>query len=103
MITGFLTKESPLRTVFPKGMVPLTIPTARTVRLGSDELPRVEKVYFLAVKACTVEQLEGMAQVMSSLGQGTVEESRKHLGSVDEIPIRAFNISGVGMPLRNFI
>lgn len=101
LITGHLTKESPMRAVFADGMIPLTRPRTTLAILGNDPTP--QEVYFLALKQCSAEQLERMAEMMSEMGQGLKEEALAYLQHELEMPIRAHNLSGAGMSLRAFI
>src|ERR1019366_9108411 len=94
-----LTQESPLRSVFANGMVPLSSPHAIEAELGEGSNRHYNRVFFVVLGACTKEQREGIAQMMVSLGQGGIEEARKVVAIEDTIPIRESNLSGVGFPL----
>ena len=98
--SGMLTRESPLRVVFPNGIVPLSLPHSIDAELGEGSNRHYSKVFFVVLGACSKEQREGIAQMMHRMGQGTIEEARKTVAIEETIPIREQNLSGVGFPLR---
>ena len=98
--SGMLTKECPLRSVFPSGIVPLSSPHAIAAELGEGANRHYSRVFFVVLGACTKEQREGIAQMMNRMGQGSLEEARKIVSIEEMIPIRESNLSGVGFPLR---
>jgi hypothetical protein len=101
MITGHLKDNSPLRSIFPNGVVPLIFPISQAARLGDAFL--TEEVYMIAVKQLTPEQKQAMAARMQEMGQGSYDDALADLEKSNELPVRAFHISAVGMPLRAFI
>jgi hypothetical protein len=100
MITGHLNSDSTLRAIFTNGIVPLVSPANVLAKLGGVHLS--EPVYLMDVRACSKKQREGMARRMAEMGQGSYEEAIAHINQVGELPIRASQISGVGIPLRLF-
>jgi hypothetical protein len=101
MISATLKKDSPLRAIFPNGIIPLTTPNTHKARLGAAIVP--EEVFLLAVRQCTQEQRAALAQRAADLGQGPFEEALAVINSAMEIPVRALHVSHVGMPLRAFL
>lgn len=101
MIKGILTEPSPLRCIFPDGIVPLTSPQPQMAILGA--APPPQEVYMLALKQCTAEQLDRLAERMSVMGQGPVAEARQHVGTAAELPLRAFHFCSIQIPLAAFI
>ncbi len=103
MITGLLTKDSPLRRVFPDGMIPLTSPHAIGVRLGGSAVP--EHCYMLSVAEVLRDPVKFAAVValMAETNGCTADEVRAFFAKSEVVPIRAANITGVTMPLRNFL
>jgi hypothetical protein len=102
MISGFLTQDTPLRKVFPAGVVPLRNPTAELATLGEGPNPTTENVYLLEVLACQPHELQQLAELLSELGQGKVEEIKAAMMFDGVVPIRVRNITGVGMATRMF-
>ena len=101
--SGMLTKESPLRSVFASGIVPLSSPHSIEAELGEGSNRHYSRVFFVVLGACTKEQRDGIAQMMHQMGQGSLEEARKTVAIEETIPIRESNLSGVGFPLRYII
>jgi hypothetical protein len=101
MITGHLKDTSPLRAIFPNGIVPLMSPTSEAAHLGDAKL--TENVYMIAVSQLTTEQKQAMAARMQEMGQGAYEEALADIEKATEVPVRAFHFSAVGMTLRAFI
>lgn len=101
MIKGQLFSDSALRVIFPEGVLPLATPNCSRAVLGDER--RWQDVYMLALRQCTAEQLEALAQSMSAMGQGTIAAAREHLASADELPIRAFHIRNIKIPLAAFL
>lgn len=97
---GLAAADSPLREIFHDGRVPLTSPLASRARLGPPGREVEHSVYFIAVKACTAEQREGMARLMHRMGQGTLAEAREEVATGEPIPVRDRNFHGVSFPLR---
>jgi hypothetical protein len=93
--SGFLTPESPLRSVFPDGFIPLSGPHSVTADLGEGPNRETARVFFIQLDACTSAQREAMAKMMVRMGQGTIEEARKVVWIEDTIPIREQNLTGV--------
>lgn len=97
-----LTQESPLRRVFPTGLVPISSPVARTALLGEKPVG-AERIFFIVLTACTLGQKEAMAAMMHEMGQGSIEEARKVVWTDDTLPVRETNFNGVSFPLRYVI
>ena len=95
---GRLTQESPMRSIFPSGCVPLAGPHSVMAVLGEGPNQETARVYFVLIDACTTEQKEGIAQLMHSMGQCSLEEARKVVALEETIPIREKNISGMTFP-----
>lgn len=98
-ITGLLADSSPLKDIFTNGCVPLTSPTPVDANLDG----QISRVYLLLTRACTPLQKEGIAQLMSRMGQGTIEEARAAVATNDPIPIKEINITSASIPLRYLI
>ena len=92
-----------MRSVFPDGQIPLARPGTQAVWLLEDGREIPAEVYFLALAKLTTEQLERAAEKMAADRQGTKEEALAFLREQTELPVRAFNLSGVSMPLRAFL
>lgn len=101
MITGHLTPDSRLRSIFKEGKIPLSRPEKFRVLLGQST--DLQEVYFLSLAGCNDQERDLMADLMSLLGQGSKAEVLAHFESAAEIPIRAVNVASVSMPLRAFM
>jgi hypothetical protein len=80
--------------------VPISSPHSIDAELGEGSSRHYSKVFFVVLGACTKDQREGMARLMVTLGQGSLDEARKVVAVEETIPIREQNLSGVTFPLR---
>lgn len=97
---GMLTKISPMRQIFPHGLVPLKSPIAELAQLGEGATAQEARVFFIAVECCTAGQKECMAEMMARMGQDMVEGARAAIAAGTPIPAREINFDGVNFPLR---
>jgi len=95
---GHAATNSPLRQIFPTGLLPLRSIHPRTAFLGSERLEA--KVYLIDLRACDADELERMAQFLTPQFDGLIEAARHHLAEVEEFPVREANITGTSFPLR---
>ena len=101
MITGILSNDAPLRSVFKDGIIPLSKPGTVYAKLGDSKRPQF--VYLVSTKLCTTDQIAGMANLMVQMGQGQIEEAVNFLMESPEVPIREKYVTSVSIPLRAFI
>lgn len=95
--------DSPMHGIFENNLVPVISVHTQYVQLGEGPFAPWHHCYFVDVKACTEVEREGIARLMHKLGQGTLEEARAKVATLEPIPVREQNISGVSFPLRFII
>lgn len=90
MSSARLTQESPLRAVFPDGIIPLARDGAEAVALGEGW---TEQCFFLSLTDCTPEQRAAIAAMTATMGGVSQEDALAKLNASAELPVRVGNIA----------